>query len=249
MARPLPVPRSRRDDPSDPSLGAYEERRDQGSPGRDPRTPRRPPASTAPTRRISESRSQKDPDHVGATPSLAVEPLGGATRPDLSRDLLGEAAGALTLERTALNRTTRYGSGRACREVWSAMSMPTAQELTMTHPPPEPDPGRPLTEQERRFLADIGSDLQKTDPRLGQRLSARGDGSTAVTLDRLVQAAAILVITLVLIPADWRGMVLVLVLMVGVPLIALLGLDPAVRGWGRPAARNRRPPDSGPPSP
>ena len=63
-------------------------------------------------------------------------------------------------------------------------------------PPPEPDP--PLTDRERRLLADIGTDLQESDPRLGQRLSARPGGSGLLSVDYVVQAVALLVIVLVL---------------------------------------------------
>ncbi|MFR9807009.1 DUF3040 domain-containing protein [Pseudonocardia sp. RS010] len=124
--------------------------------------------------------------------------------------------------------------------------MPTASPPP-SPPPPEPDPARPLTEREKQVLAQLGSDLQASDPTLGDRLST--DPASArprwLTVDRAVQTLVVLVVLLVLLPAEWLGLVLVLLLMVGLPLFLLLLADPKIRSWvglaGRGSRRRREP--------
>lgn len=123
--------------------------------------------------------------------------------------------------------------------------MPTALPPPPS-PPPGPDPSRPLTEREKRALADLDTALQASDPQLSQRLAA-GPASSAppgrFTVDRGLQAVAILTMVFVLVPAAWRGLLIVFALMVGLPLLLLLLDEPGRRPW----TTRRRPPDDAQP--
>ncbi|GAA4677560.1 hypothetical protein GCM10023215_07860 [Pseudonocardia yuanmonensis] len=102
-----------------------------------------------------------------------------------------------------------------------------------------------MTEREKKVLAELGAELQADDPSLGAELSRppATRSPTRMKVDRVVQALAVLAMVLVLVPADWFGLVLALVLMVGLPLLVLLWVDPTLRPR---AARSRRNDDSHP---
>lgn len=122
-----------------------------------------------------------------------------------------------------------------------------------TAPPPSspssgPDPGRPLTEREKQALAELGSELQASDPSLGSKLSIGRpvDRRGWLTFDRVVQAMAVLAVVLVLLPAAWFGLLFALALMVGVPLLLLLLVDPELRSRvNRSAGKDDQPPQEG----
>ncbi|GAA2863791.1 hypothetical protein GCM10010472_21320 [Pseudonocardia halophobica] len=98
-------------------------------------------------------------------------------------------------------------------------------------PPPGRDPGPPLTDHEKHLLADLGCDLQANDPGLADELSGGPREWPAwLTFDRVVQVLAVLAVIVVLLPADWAALLLILALMIGLPLILLLVAERRARG-------------------
>jgi hypothetical protein len=90
---------------------------------------------------------------------------------------------------------------------------------------PEPDPrhgARPLDRDEERALAGLEGELRRSDPDLDTGMTAletteaqpaAGHGSA----DRVLQAVAIGVIVLVLVPGEWLAGILSFGLLLGVP--------------------------------
>ncbi|MFP5070440.1 DUF3040 domain-containing protein [Pseudonocardia nantongensis] len=93
-------------------------------------------------------------------------------------------------------------------------------------PDPEPRPHAvPLNRSEERTLSGLENDLRRSDPGLDTEMSAlnaagAGSGWDALgrgTADRVLQAVAIGVIVLVLLPGEWLAAVLSFGLLLGVP--------------------------------
>lgn len=97
-------------------------------------------------------------------------------------------------------------------------------------PDPEPRPHAvPLNRSEERRLSGLEHELRSSDPDLDSEMSALNPagraGPAAVRevadhgrTDRILQAVAIAVIVLVLVPREWLGAVLSIGLLLGVPL-------------------------------
>ncbi|MHC1562539.1 DUF3040 domain-containing protein [Actinomycetospora sp. C-140] len=97
--------------------------------------------------------------------------------------------------------------------------------MPMTPPTPDPDPrdGRPLSEREQRVLAGIEASLSVDDPRLSARMAHdRVRPATSLSsraLNRSVQAGVLLLVALLVLPAEWRAALVVVMVMV-VPVVA-----------------------------
>ena len=91
-------------------------------------------------------------------------------------------------------------------------------------PDPEPRPSaEPLNRAEERSLSDLEKELRSSDPDLESEMSSlesTGAGSGAADrapLDRILQAVAIGVIVLVLVPNEWLAGLLSFGLLLGIP--------------------------------
>jgi len=107
--------------------------------------------------------------------------------------------------------------------------MPTAPP-----PPsqPEPRPARPLSAHEQRVLDALNDELNATDPDLAHLCRALPAGPRRrrwFTPDRIIQITVLGGIALLLMPASWRAMILVLGVVVAFPMLLVLacGFGPA----------------------
>lgn len=98
---------------------------------------------------------------------------------------------------------------------------PPPSEPAGAAPDPEPRPyASPLNRDEERSLADLEGELRRSDPDLESDMSsleARRASQDHFSLDRVLQAVAIAVIVLVLVPADWLAGILSFGLLLGIP--------------------------------
>jgi len=84
-------------------------------------------------------------------------------------------------------------------------------------PDPEPRPAAsPLNRDEQRCLADLESELRRSDPDLDSEMSSLARDEQ-FSLDRVLQAVAIAVIVLVLVPTEWLAGILSFGLLLGIP--------------------------------
>ncbi len=96
--------------------------------------------------------------------------------------------------------------------------------MPATPPPPsgpEPDDGRPLSEREQRDLIELGEHLQASDPHLGEKLTTGPEAGlwpTWATRGRVVTAVVVGLGVLVLLPAEWRSVIVLFAVMFGLPL-------------------------------
>lgn len=110
------------------------------------------------------------------------------------------------------------------------------EEVTMSVTPPplppsspgggtgDPDPhpsARPLDRDEELRLSALEQELRRSDPRLDTELTAPHRPSRAAggRVDRILQAVAITVIVLVLVPGDWIAGLLSFGLLLGIPVV------------------------------
>ena len=91
-------------------------------------------------------------------------------------------------------------------------------------PDPEPHPSaRPLDRGEERSLSDLEKQLRSSDPDLESEMSSlesTGTGRSVldgVPIDRILQAVAVGVIVLVLVPTNWLAGILSFGLLLGIP--------------------------------
>ena len=97
----------------------------------------------------------------------------------------------------------------------------------MAMTPSGPDVPPPLTERERRILAEIGEGLAAESPKLGKQLSApvskplrRRCGAA----DHAVYAVVVLVVLAMVLPSAWFVVAVVMVMIVAPPLLAARSL-------------------------
>lgn len=88
--------------------------------------------------------------------------------------------------------------------------------------PPDPDPrsgARPLDRKEERTLAGLEGELRRSDPDLDSEMAAlETTGARRSSVDRVLQAVAVGVIVLVLVPTEWVAGVLSFGLLLGIPI-------------------------------
>lgn len=87
---------------------------------------------------------------------------------------------------------------------------------------PDPHPSaRPLDRDEELRLSALEQELRRSDPRLDTELTAPHRPSRAAggRVDRILQAVAITVIVLVLVPGDWIAGLLSFGLLLGIPVV------------------------------
>lgn len=91
-----------------------------------------------------------------------------------------------------------------------------------------PDPHarrpRPLSASERDALSGLETRMNESDPALSARMGRTTSplaGMSSTVYNRLVQAAIVLVLALVLLPAAWAAVVLMMTLMIGSGLLML----------------------------
>lgn len=94
---------------------------------------------------------------------------------------------------------------------------PPPSEPAGAAPDPEPRPfASPLNRDEERSLADLEGELRRSDPDLESEMSSLARDER-FSLDRVLQAVAIAVIVLVLVPTDWLAGILSFGLLLGIP--------------------------------
>ncbi|ANY08531.1 DUF3040 domain-containing protein [Pseudonocardia sp. HH130630-07] len=89
---------------------------------------------------------------------------------------------------------------------------------------PDPDPrsgARPLDRAEERALSGLEGELRRSDPGLDSEMAVLEDSARSAapggSADRVLQAVAVAVIVLVLVPTDWLAGFLSFGLLLGVP--------------------------------
>ena len=96
--------------------------------------------------------------------------------------------------------------------------------MAITSPGSGPDEAHPLSDRERRILGELDDNLTEDAPELAETFATAEvppNGSTVFTPDRVASAFAILVILVVLLPAEWLAALAVIGVLVGATAIGI----------------------------
>jgi hypothetical protein len=95
---------------------------------------------------------------------------------------------------------------------------------------PGPDEPRPLSDRERRELAEVERHLVTSEPRLATAFTRvqRGGPGTSSRLDRILQAAAVGIVLFLVLPDEWRA---------ALTIASVLVLATAAGLWMEPSGR------------
>lgn len=92
--------------------------------------------------------------------------------------------------------------------------------------PPDPQNPEPLSSREKRILAQIEGELAAADPELDTLSATVGHPrhTPAWRTDHVLQAAAVIVIAVAVLPGPWLITLLVFAVLAGPPIAAILTL-------------------------
>jgi hypothetical protein len=97
-----------------------------------------------------------------------------------------------------------------------------------TLPTPGPQDPEPLSVREKKILAQIEGDLESADPGLVDLSTTVGRGQRPPVwrTDRVLQAVAVLVIALTILPRQWLLVLIIVGVLAGPPLTLILTARP-----------------------
>lgn len=127
--------------------------------------------------------------------------------------------------RTVAELTETVKSVGECREAWSAATADCKKGAPMTTlPSPGPQDPEPLSVREKKILAQIEGGLESSDPSLANLSTTVGRRQRPPVwrTDRVLQAMAVLVIVVTILPGPWLFVLIIIGILAGPPLTLIL---------------------------